>query len=277
MKINTQLKRLLFSTVQIVSKQGESISSGTGFIYNATRPKGDISTPVLITNKHVIDGAQRGQIRFVEKDGDKPKWGSCLNAHFDSFEELWVGHPDPLVDIAAMPIGPGINQLRNNGMEPFFSIIPSSLIPKEEIVDDLDALQEVTFIGYPASLYDNRNYTPIIRRGITATPLQLKWNGTSCFLIDASVFPGSSGSPVFIADQAGYVQGNTAYPAGSRLLFLGIVASVHQQNSLAPIIVANTPYAEFSQMIDLGVVFNWRAVEETVDELCRMQKVDRDC
>ena len=39
---------------------------------------------------------------------------------------------------------------------------------------------------------------PILRRGTTATPIALNFEGRPEFLIDAAVYPGSSGSPVFV-------------------------------------------------------------------------------
>src|SRR5437763_136516 len=40
--------------------------------------------------------------------------------------------------------------------------------------------------------------------GVTANPLQADYDGRPVFLIDASVFPGSSGSPVVICNQGGF-------------------------------------------------------------------------
>lgn len=59
-------------------------------------------------------------------------------------------------------------------------------------------------IGYPNGLWDSQNNLPIIRRGITATSVKKDYNGKKEFLIDAAVFPGSSGSPVFIFNEGSY-------------------------------------------------------------------------
>jgi hypothetical protein len=97
------------------------------------------------------------------------------------------------------------------------------------ILKGLDAVEEVLFIGYPCGIWDARNLLPIVRRGITATPIYIDFSGRKQFLIDASVFPGSSGSPVFIYNAGIYwdkKSGSTV--VGHRLFFLGILSEVFQ-------------------------------------------------
>ena len=65
--------------------------------------------------------------------------------------------------------------------------------------------EEIVFIGYPSGLRDEHNSTPLIRRGITASPIWNDFGNDPIFLIDAGVYPGSSGSPVF--STRGYVVG----------------------------------------------------------------------
>jgi V8-like Glu-specific endopeptidase len=79
----------------------------------------------------------------------------------------------------------------------FYMKTSTNLIPFPSTSDDLDAIERIIFVGYPNGMYDRKNYTPILRQGITATPFHLDYDGLPAFLIDASVFPGSSGSPVY--------------------------------------------------------------------------------
>jgi hypothetical protein len=111
---------------------------------------------------------------------------------------------------------------------------PREHIAIPEQVSDLDAVEEVMFFGYPDALYNPVNLTPILRRGSTATPLQLNYGGEPEFLIDASVFPGSSGSPVFIANFATYMNGRTGEVkvGGSRTMILGILSSSFLMDTL---------------------------------------------
>jgi hypothetical protein len=56
---------------------------------------------------------------------------------------------------------------------------------------------EVLFVGYPNDVYDQVNNLPVIRAGKIASMPKVDFNGKPEFLIDAHVWPGSSGSPVF--------------------------------------------------------------------------------
>lgn len=275
MRVDTPMKELLFTTVHIRVETSNGVVEGTGFIYNAAR--GDASTPVLITNKHVIAGATKGIIRLIGRTGDEPDLGNPIEVAYDDFLALWQGHPSSDVDVAAMFLGPTVNQATSAGRPPFFKMAAPGLCPSDAVVRQLDVVETVTFIGYPSGLYDHVNHTPIVRQGTTATPIELNWNGSPAFLIDGSVFPGSSGSPVFLLQQ-GIVRSGTSLSIGGapRLFLLGIIAAVYLQKETGQIVVAaQTPQVQFNQMIDLGLVYKWTAIEETVDALCAANGVDR--
>ncbi|MFQ5794878.1 MAG: hypothetical protein ACE5JP_07500 [Candidatus Bipolaricaulia bacterium] len=137
--------------------------------------------------------------------------------------EFLIRHMDPRNDLAAVPIGSLLNQMEVSGRYPFYRAITPDLIPERDVLENLAAIEEITFIGYPSGLYDEHNVTPIVRRGITATPPWNNFRGQPAFLIDAGVFPGSSGSPVFLLNQGSYSSGG-GLVVGSRLLFLGVLS-----------------------------------------------------
>jgi hypothetical protein len=57
---------------------------------------------------------------------------------------------------------------------------------------------DVIVIGYPRGFYDWENLYPIIKSGIIASKWGANFNGNPYFLIDAKLFPGSSGSIVIL-------------------------------------------------------------------------------
>lgn len=134
----------------------------------------------------------------------------------------FLRHSDPTLDLAAMPLGPALNQLVKAGRAAFFRSISPDLVPNVSVTSQLAALEDIVFIGYPSGLRDEKSGLPLIRKGITATPVWNDFRGQPSFLVDAGVFPGSSGSPVFILNQGTYFtpEGVTV---GSRLLFLGVL------------------------------------------------------
>ncbi len=101
---------------------------------------------------------------------------------------------------------------------------------------------------------------------MTATPVALDYQGVAAFLIDASVYPGSSGSPVFLLDKGTYQTRDGATVVGSRFYLLGVLAAVHAQNIDAEVVQAAGPLiARFQQALGLGIVFRVSALDDCVD------------
>ena len=196
----------------------------------------------------------------------------------DNFEQQWHHHPNPEVDIAVMPLLPIIDGIRSQGKEPFYKAIPHTLIPSPEQLQELDAIEEVVFFGYPNGMYDSHNLTPVARRGYTATPLQLDYDGNPTFLIDASVFPGSSGSPVLIYNPGPYSANGTLVLGGTRVLFLGVLAEVMIQDDEGTIDFISVPTRQMPiirtrQMIDLGLVYKSTLVTEAVLDFLKLRNL----
>lgn len=169
-----------------------------------------------------------------------------------------------------MPLAPVLKEAEDKtGKQVYFRSVSAELIPDEAAVQQLDAIEEVLFLGYPNALFDEVNLTPIARVGITATPFALNYNGKKTFLIDASVFPGSSGSPVFILNTSSYTKKGGGIVIGSRLLFLGVLGAVFVrleagQFEVVDIPTAQTPIVTIEQMIDLGLVYKADVLVDTV-------------
>lgn len=124
-------------------------------------------------------------------------------------------------------------------------------------------IEDITFIGYPSGLYDERNKISIIRQGITATPIWNNFRGEKAFLIDAGVFPGSSGSPVFIYNRGTYPS-KDGIILGNRLLFVGIISQTMLRD--------NTTGKSF---LNLGKVINSNAMYYELDKFIRNLKAEQ--
>jgi hypothetical protein len=268
MDVSTPGKQLLFTTSLIQTQS----TAGTGFVFNVST--GQQAAPVLVTNNHVARAPGAGSFSLIaaSADRERPELGQRLEFAHPDFASLWTSHPDSDVDVAAAFLGPFIQSARMQGKEPFYRAVSTDICPTDAVLADLDALEPIVFVGYPNALYDKSNLTPIIRQGITATPIGLDYDGRPQFLIDASVFPGSSGSPVFIY-QSHYREGQTYHIGQSRILFAGVLAAVHVQPATGQIVTSTAPTVAFNQMLDLGIVFNHRAVIETVEALFAAHQV----
>lgn len=269
MEIISPSEQLLFSTtlIETTTPNGRQ-STGTGFIFTYNHSLGEI--PFIVTNKHVINGSYRGKFTFTQAHDQKPNIGLRHSIIVDDFQNIWFGHPDDAIDVVVTPLKPVLEQVGKNNISLFYKSIPSSLIPSNEIIESFDALEDIIFVGYPNGIWDTKNLLPIMRRGITATPLSIDFQGQKQFLIDASVFPGSSGSPVFILNAGVYYNKKADTTViGNRIYFLGIIASVFFKQDLneirmMPTPTVDVPMAISQQMINLGVVFKANTIMETI-------------
>lgn len=224
--LDTFAGKIIFSVVRIESiKDGES-EPATGFIVSEEIEK-NASVPILITNKHVIEKADKIIFYFIKSDGKKPILGKKVRIVMENPKSHFISHPNKDIDLVAFPIAPLLRRLKKPDYYPFYIPIPTSIIATREDLSKFDVIEEIIFIGYPNGIYDTVNLTPLVRKGITATPLSLFFKGKPTFLIDSMAFTGSSGSPVFIYNKGMYsdISGNTSI--GSRLVFVGVVSEFH--------------------------------------------------
>lgn len=269
MEVSSAAEQLLFSTVRIETINDSSIGGvGTGFLFNYKKEQQQY--PFLVTNKHVVRGAKTGRLTFHKGSNGKPVLGNPIEILVEDFDNTWYGHPKKDVDVAIMPYAPIIQMVKNKGDQIFSRNIPNSLIPSEEDIKKFDSLEEIMFIGYPIGIWDTKNRLPITRRGITATPLQVDYDGERKFLIDAAVFPGSSGSPVFLYNPGMYYDKKGSTVVGTRINLLGMIAEVFiktEKNEIQSEFIP-TKEKQFSisaQMINLGIVFKASTIVETID------------
>ena len=274
MRVATAAEHFFFMTLRIETER----SLGTGFIFEhkwtCPRTDSELTGYFLVTNKHVIADADRGTVRLTLRsdDGAEPSLGRWFGMSIaGSRWSWWAGHPMDDVDIAVFPMNPLLRELKDRGVHPFFSCVDAQLLPENSNFGDLNAVERVLFVGYPNGIYDEINNLPVIRSGITATPPDVDYGGRPQFLIDASVFPGSSGSPVFAYDRGAWLSGTSDWTVGSeRVVFLGVLASVlcHQVDGsleFREIPTATEAVPVHREMIDLGVAYNAVAVVQTIE------------
>lgn len=283
MDVATLAEQIFFVTAHISGTDGANTWTGTGFVYaveaqSAAGQRG--SAHFLVTNKHVLANANEVLVQMVRAANDNrplPGATSCRITDFSA--DAWAGHPDPEVDVAVMPLSALFNDMDRRGAPPFFRALTPEIALKRAQEKELDALEEVVFIGYPNGLYDTANFTPVARRGTTATPVGLDYRGSPAFLVDASVFPGSSGSPVLILNTGGYAPKTGGLAVGSRAILLGVLAAVHVRQVEGEVKTLPTRLiVQLDDPLNLGIVYKAWTIEACVDELMNrlgMKRLDR--
>jgi len=195
-------EQVFFSTVRIVTSNtngGNGSSIGTGFLYCAPLPSlKDRSVILLISNRHVLNNPSSAiSLIFHKKDlahPDRPDLGKTFSISDKNYTGVYCGHPNSDIDLACI----NISMITQPEHGIYFKHLNPSLLPtfnEEKLLPGND----IYFVGYPENRFDIQHNLPIMRRGHIASMPKIDFNGRSEFLIDAQVFPGSSGSPVFTA------------------------------------------------------------------------------
>lgn len=248
---------------------------GTGFtVYR--HEEQDIGKCFLITNKHLLpdEGSEKKitlkvNIRVGAKlsvtEIDVPIVGED-----GEFLPAVKFHPNKDYDIAAVNIIEQIKSFNIAGTLILYSLFAT----KERLIkENINAGDEILILGYPDAIYDPRNVSPVMRQGIIATnPIEgyafneelKRKHGLpdyiDGFLIDANVFPGSSGSVVILKPQPTTIgsQRETKISFEKKNPYLlGIVSGSLPIDDVA---------LQSTQRMGLGIAYSSDAIKKTIEQ-----------
>lgn len=269
MKVESIASQLLFTTTRIDAEVAGGTSHGTGF-FCAEMVNGR-QRAFLVTNRHVVEGANQVFVHFTRERDGGPDLGQKIRFSFDriSWDKIWCCHPLPEVDVAVCDLEPIIDSLTTSFLfKPFYRSVDSRHFFSSAHEDKIDAIERVIFIGYPESFWDAHNNLPIVRQGLTASHALVDFDNQPQFIVDASIYRGSSGSPVFVLRQGSWAEGNQL-KLGEELILLGVLGGAKQKKELIPLITsAGAPiqnhFALRDVLLDLGIVYKARTISETI-------------
>ncbi|RTY76531.1 serine protease [Flavobacterium sp. LS1R10] len=194
-------------------------STGTGFFFEFLID--NIKIPVIVTNYHVIKNTTNGILNFTEQENGLPKYGSILTYTLNDFQNRWIKHPN--VDLAILPIAGIIDDFKKQKNKDILYVpYDETLLPNAKLLNEITAIEKVLMIGYPKGFWDKVNNLPVVRKGLTATPLYINYSGKKEFLLDIPIFAGSSGSPIVLFNHGSYSTKLGEINIGSRIALLGM-------------------------------------------------------
>lgn len=194
---------------------------GTGMIF--ANPDTTVRTPLLLTAKHVFHDLKKHwnpaslRIRF-SWFSDKSVinyLGIAISLKNPKGSPLWFSHPDSTVDLAVIPLDISIQDAGRS------SIVPIRI---QDSANEDEAFEgaSVLLMGYPGAVGRDYWTKPLLRHGVIAHVDLLSF-GKTPFLIDAMIFPGNSGGPVFVVPSG--MAKNGSFKVGGRSAFLGVVSA----------------------------------------------------
>jgi S1-C subfamily serine protease len=258
---------------------------GTGFFYgyliqDDPDPAKRKYETYLVTAKHVVQS-------FILENKPvsvrvNPKEASSEGREFEIANQAqpgsgtWFCHPNPKVDIAAVPIN--FVYLKEQGIEPNAFASDLHVADRKKLSElDVTAGDGVFVLGFPMGLSGaQRNYV-IVRQGAIARISEMLDKASPSFMIDALVFPGNSGGPVVLRPEITSIA-NTKSQATSFLV--GVVIDYRSYIDTAVSQQTKRPRITFEENSGLAEVLPVDVVNEAIkawDDNNKPTALDTNC
>lgn len=236
--------RLHFISTLILSTWPSHQSSASGFFYHKLPKRnpdeekksetGYVAVRIeelwLVTNRHAIvnkanELADSITFYYRKKTGDSYEW-IPITISGEDLRQRCKFHQSDDVDVAVINILDLITDLAKNENETLVALqtVSEDMFPGKGKIS-MAVGDDVLIVGYPRGFYDKFSKFPIVKSGVVASRWGTPFNGNPYFLIDAKLFPGSSGSivisrPTEIVFEKGKIYHTTS--GQKEFLFLGI-------------------------------------------------------
>lgn len=239
-------RNFMHTTTLLVTDHGEGLSgTGTGFFFEISHP--EISekhySQYIATNKHVLDGARKVTAHITRSQDGSPVYGESVAIELDLIDnpERTIYYPHPDVDLCLINISDVLSDYARRGIALYMLSFDPSMIPTEEELKYLNAMEDVVMVGYPSGLWDMANNLPIMRKGVTSSHLSFKFNNREVFVSDIACYRGSSGSPLFIHNDGMWIGRNGQNFGETPILLVGIASQVLTEISIGSATPSDIP------------------------------------
>lgn len=245
-----------------IDKEEKTFFYATGFLVRVQ------NVYHLLTAKHVVANMETGKLQddgmlvfFNSKDG------SIASRSIENIKQIykvtWIFHNNAEVDIAIIPFGIDLQKDDVKVISDNMFLLP----------DRIFELYDVFFLSYQPGIEPQRKITPVIRGGIISII-----NDDKSFYIDASAFPGNSGSPVFLKPSPIRFDEKGGVSIGDNSLggkFIGIIGEYVPYREIAISTQTGRPRVIFEENTGLSKVWSVEFINEILDSATFKEQLDR--
>lgn len=242
----------------------------SGFLYGCRLPDGVNKQRqyqvYLVTNRHVLTGMDKAQLRFNPIDNKNAR-EFMLDLINDSGKPLWFTHPDDRIDVAVAPINFDLLQDRGMQVAYFENDHHGATI---ELLNQVGVTEGdfAYVLGFPMGLVGGHRNSVIVRSGTLARIRDVLAGSNTAFLVDAFVFPGNSGGPVILKPEALAIEGTAAQ---TMPYLIGVVQAYVPYEDVAVSVQTGRPRIVFEENAGLAAVLPVDFIEETIAARCLPQ------
>lgn len=243
-------------------KNGETNFYGTGFLIKVD------NTLYICTAKHVIYDQKikkftdNNALAFVNAKGSWSAVTHSISEIKKTFNVNWIFHENEDVDVAIMPMGIDIEKADHKTIPLNFLVYP------EKFYETCN----VFFLSYQPGIIMTHKISPVFRSGIISL-----LNEDNTFYIDAAVFPGNSGSPVFLTPSAiNYGEDNFSLGGdGLGGKFVGVVGAYVPYKEVAISSQTGRPRIIFEENTGLSLIWSSKFINEIIESQTFKEQHDR--
>jgi hypothetical protein len=235
------------------ARKTSRLAMGTGFFYRRGKDR-----LFLITNRHVVYDEERHH--FPDKlrlyvHSDKQHLSKIKQIDLKLWDRtkkrLWEhSHSHPAADVITI-------EINKEAMVGCFFFAFS----REDILDDPGSLPgkdinlglQALVLGYPLDFYDRMNHFPMARMASVATWPWFNFDRKPCFLIDARLHSGMSGSPVI--SSPGTIHKKSGSPSAS-------ISKTNRETYLLGIFSAE--WKSHGEPLGLNIVWHASLIEDII-------------
>ena len=194
-RLNAQ-EKMMWSTYPLVTQRGVS----TAFIVRVRDPRasGGVAT-VMVSSRHALDTVGRAPFYIATRSPSEGGGARLTLLRVDppqTKERFYVQHPRH--DLAAFVLPMKLDDEGPAGVRSF--------LDERSVASPAEAARtgdEVFFLGFPEALPGTAGAFPILRSGRIASYPAGAPGVAGVFVLDADVYPGDSGAPVFARSRWG--------------------------------------------------------------------------